>query len=113
MRQSELACPRCGFETGFAPLTIVARRGADACPVCDRVLPTVVTEDTFVRFTTAIKSKPHHKSFGLKVNQIIEKTKEIDLDDDKRNWFNKSFNEKSLQDSKPLFIDEKGNVLCK
>jgi hypothetical protein len=73
----------------------------------------VVTEDTFVRFTTAIKSKPHHKSYGLKVNQIVERTKEINLDDDKRNWFNKNFDENHLQDSKPLFINEKGNVICK
>jgi len=35
-------CPRCGFETGFAPLTVTARGGADACPMCDRVLPAVV-----------------------------------------------------------------------
>jgi hypothetical protein len=41
VRQNRLACPRCGFETGFAPLIITARGGADACPMCDRLLPAV------------------------------------------------------------------------
>lgn len=46
MRPNASACPRCGFETGFAPLTITARGGADACPMCDRVLPTIVMNGT-------------------------------------------------------------------
>ena len=47
MRQNELECPRCGFETGLASLTIALRGGADACPLCDRVLLPVVIEGTF------------------------------------------------------------------
>ena len=46
MRQNVFACPRCGFETGFAPLTIRARGGADACPMCNQVLPTIVMNST-------------------------------------------------------------------
>jgi hypothetical protein len=45
VRQNVFACPRCGFETGFAPLTITARGGADACPMCDRALPAAATAD--------------------------------------------------------------------
>jgi phosphate/sulfate permease len=49
VRQHQLACPRCGFETGFAPLTITARGGADACPMCDRLLPAAVIIESLRR----------------------------------------------------------------
>ena len=38
-------CPHCGFETGFTPLTIKARKGDTTCPRCGRLLPTAGTED--------------------------------------------------------------------
>jgi hypothetical protein len=69
-----------------------------------------VVEDSFIRFTTAIKSKPNHKLFGVKVNQIISKDKTIDLEDSKRDWLGKKFNQNELQDSKPLYINQKQEV---
>jgi hypothetical protein len=47
VRQNEFACPHCGFETGFAPLTITACMGANACPMCGQLLPAVAMGGPF------------------------------------------------------------------
>jgi hypothetical protein len=69
-----------------------------------------VIEDAFVRFTTAIKSKPSHKMYGKKVNEIIVKEKDIDLEDSKRDWLGKEFDINDLQDSMPFYINKNQQV---
>jgi hypothetical protein len=68
VRQHQLACPRCGFETGFAPLVITARSGADACPMCDRVLPMVVMETASDRRLKRMEHRNH-----TLLNYLVEK----------------------------------------
>lgn len=45
--QHELQCPHCGFELGFAPLTIKAHEGVTTCPMCGRAVPRAVIDRTF------------------------------------------------------------------
>jgi hypothetical protein len=65
-----------------------------------------LTQERFIKFRSAIRSKEHHKNGILKPNQIIQITKELDLEDTKRIWNNK-FNENVSERSKPLVIDYK------
>jgi hypothetical protein len=59
---------------------------------------------TYKKFFKTKESLKTRKHFS--VNEIIEITKEVSLEDDKRKWENE-FNIEKLQDSEPLYINEK------
>lgn len=60
-----------------------------------------ITQERFVKYRTAIRSKDHHKHGKLKINQIIPITKTLDLEDSKRFWSN-YFVPENEEDSKPI-----------
>jgi len=62
------------------------------------------TEERFARIKVAVKTLPHHKLSGIKVNERYDVTKKVNLEDTKREWNNLKFNVKEIQKSKPIEI---------
>jgi hypothetical protein len=58
-----------------------------------------------VRYEKFVKMKEGAKR-GLVINSIIVVEKNVDLEDDKRNWNGKKFNPQELQDSEPLEVQD-------
>lgn len=63
-----------------------------------------IKREQFIKFRSAIRSKESHKWGKLKVNQIIEKEKSANLQDNKRDWSHMIDLLNENQDSKPLFM---------
>jgi hypothetical protein len=60
-----------------------------------------ITETKLLKFRTAIKTKPHHKMAGVKINAPYTSTKKLDLQDSKRLWVGK-FDRRKNEDSLPI-----------
>jgi len=58
-----------------------------------------VTYEKFVKFKESLRQ-------GLVVNEVVEITKVIDLEDTKRDWYGLNFNPSELQTSRPLYLSE-------
>ena len=64
-----------------------------------------IRQERFIKYRTAINSKPNHKNGELNVNQIITINKELDLNDTKRLWQD-DFNEFEQQTSIAINLNE-------
>jgi len=71
-----------------------------------------IEQERFIKFRTAIRSETHHNNGKLKPNQIIKITKQLDLEDTKRNWL-EPFVKDQPQDSLPLNIDYEEELAIK
>lgn len=65
-----------------------------------------ITEDFFVKYRTALRSREHHKWGKLEFNQIIQKEKRLSVEDSKRHWVTE-FNLNQQQTSQPHLFEEK------
>ena len=72
----------------------------------DDLLYTVpIEQQRFVKYRTAIRSQSHHQNGVLKVNQVIQITKQLDVEDTKRSW-SSEFSVDDQQISEPININE-------
>lgn len=71
----------------------------------DLMINPTINEERFIKYRSVMRSKEHHKNGVLKINEIINITKKLSLEDEKRQWESK-FNYKIMEESKPLTLKE-------
>ena len=64
-----------------------------------------ITQEQFVKFRTALRSKAHHKFGKLDINEIIKRSKRLRVEDTKRNWL-KPFDPLAQETSAAFLFEE-------